>query len=143
MVDPGGIGALAVRSLIRRELLAQKGIHGVNCDGTCDGRPESHEAEDLGEVYVGDPADLERDEGDPALWVPGLRLWPAGEMGAFCGSWAARSQFLGDAMQASRWVAAGQQLGALDTLPPSMAGAVMVAREEWQAIRNEAMREDG
>lgn len=122
--------------------MAQKGVFGVHCDGTCDGRPESHDRDDVVEVYAGARADLDNGEGDPALWVPGLALWPAGERGTFCGSWAARSQFLADAMHASRWVASGQQVGALDALPPSMADAVMTAREEWEAIRAEAMKGD-
>ena len=142
MDDAGGIGALAVRALIRRELLAQKGVIGVNCDGTCDGRPESHDADDVVEVYTGPRSDLDNGEGDPALWAKGLPLWPGGERGTFCGSWAARSRFLADAMHATRWVTAGQSVGALDALPPSMSEAVMTAREEWEAIRAEAMKGD-
>lgn len=143
MVDAGGIGALAVRALIRRELLAQKGVIGVNCDGTCDGRPESHDADDVVEVYTGPRSDLDNGEGDPALWAKGLPLWPGGERSTFCGSWAARSRFLSDAMDAMRWTIAGQQVGPLDTLPPSMAGAVIVARLEWDTIEAQAKAGNG
>ena len=115
----------------------------MRCDGTCDGRPGSHDPDDVVPIYAGPRSDLDAGEGDPALWVDGLALWPAGERGSFCGSWAARSQFLADAMHASRWVAAGQMVGALDSLPPSMSEAVMVAREEWGAISNEAMKGGG
>lgn len=97
----------------------------------------------MSEVYAGPRSDLDDGPGDPAQWVPGLALWPGGERSTFCGSWAARSPFLADAMHASRWVAAGQTVGALDTLPPSMSEAVMVAREEWQAISNETMKGGG
>lgn len=114
----------------------------MRCDGTCDGRPGSHDADDVVPVYVGPRSDLDIGEGDPALWVDGLALWPGGERAPFCGAWSARSSFLADSMHASRWVAAGQTVGALDSLPPSMAEAVMVAREEWQAISNEAMKGD-
>lgn len=110
---------------------------GPQCPGDCDGRPESHDPNDLAPVYIGDPADLRDGPGDPALWVPGLAMWPGGERGRVCYAWAVRSRFLGHVMQSLRWANAGQSLGPLDVHPPGYTEAIMSARGEWDCMANE------
>lgn len=110
---------------------------GVQCPGDCDGRPESHDPDDLAPVYIGDPADLRNGPGDSDLWVPGLAMWPGGERGRACCAWAARSRFVAHVMQSMRWVAAGQTLGPLDVHPPALVEGVMTGRAEWDRMTAE------
>lgn len=115
----------------------ERGVMGMQCAGNCDGRPESHNPDDVGPMYAGNPADLDTGPGDPALWVPGLAMWPGGQRGPVCGRWSERSRFVGHVNRALHWAIAGQHVGVLDDQPPAFADAFLVARGEWDRITAE------
>ena len=91
------------------------------CDGACDGRVASHEVDALD------------DDGNPAL-----AAWPGGPIAPFCMGWALRdAPWVVDVVRGANWVAAGQQLGALDSLVEVMSEGVMTVRHEQAAIERE------
>ena len=109
---------------MRRAHLAEGGYADDDCDGTCDGRPDSHDGEAM-----------PRDVG------PGLEMfaWPGGECSPVCVPWAARSPWVASMMRSTSWANAGQPLGVLDSQPPAMADGVMAVKSEWGQVQAESI----
>lgn len=78
---------------------------------------------------------------DPATRAPVIYGWTGGELVPLCIEWAARSEWVVAVMRAVAWTNAGQAVGALDSLPPSLADAVLTVKAEWQAVEADHMAE--
>ena len=66
-----------------------------------------------------------------------LNAWPGGESSPLCVDWVIRHQAVEDIRRAVAWQAAGQHLGILDEVMPTVTDGVLIIKGEWDRIYKE------